>query len=182
MYIVTTAKLLCLSSAKVLWLTSVNERHPIAFLLKTLSMKFCSRHPSGIIVKIVGIESGTNDRSCYQPISHLWITGWRGKLCGFRKWSGCLDQDRRHCDCWLGISKSHTNPRQGRDSSCHECWRNLLILHYIGRAFHPLHQRSSHAGWGFFYKDCQKQWEQISFRSELLPRSYLEWICELRSG
>jgi hypothetical protein len=30
------------------------------------SMIFCSHHPSGITVKIVRIESGTNSRSCYQ--------------------------------------------------------------------------------------------------------------------
>ena len=29
-------------------------------------MNFCSHHPSGITIKIVEIESGTNDRSCYQ--------------------------------------------------------------------------------------------------------------------
>jgi hypothetical protein len=29
-------------------------------------MTFCSHHPSGITVEIVGSESGTNDRSCYQ--------------------------------------------------------------------------------------------------------------------
>ena len=30
------------------------------------SMNFCSHHPSGITVEIVGIESSTNDKSCYQ--------------------------------------------------------------------------------------------------------------------
>ena len=33
---------------------------------KIQSMNFCSHHPSGITVEMVGIESGTNGRSCYQ--------------------------------------------------------------------------------------------------------------------